>query len=192
MDGTEFLRNHTTNTAVWGKLWNLDFVRRYDLRNKEGRTYEDLPMVFEGIINSNRIAKIDFPFYNYFIDNPNAITKKHASTKYLEDRLWLMNYLDEQREKYKDDRTIAKFVKMLMINQIIPALNNIRTYSGKDKKLLKLLLNSVLKYKNQFPLDFFKSEDIGFIKKTLILISPKLFLKLIRLFDLGKSSQRTC
>uniref|UniRef100_UPI003562CFC6 hypothetical protein n=1 Tax=Mariniphaga sediminis TaxID=1628158 RepID=UPI003562CFC6 len=121
---------------------------------------------------------------------PNAITKKNASGKYLEDRLWLMNYLEEQKESYNSNIIVSKFIKRLMANQINPALNNIRTYSGQDTKLTKLLLNNIVKYRNLFYKDLLKSKDISLTKRILIIISPTLYLKIVSLLDRGKKTKK--
>lgn len=70
-----------------------------------------------------------------------------------------------------------------MINQISPALNNIRTYSGKNKKLIQQLLNNVVKYRNELYQDFLKSRNLNLLKKVIIAISPKQYLRIIQLFD---------
>ena len=66
------------NIGVWDKIYRLDFIKKYQLRNPEHRIFEDALFTFQTLILSKSITVISEPLYYYRKNTGIAITDKEV------------------------------------------------------------------------------------------------------------------
>lgn len=76
-DGVEYalarIKNHCFYAAAPFKLYNLNFLKKHELKFKYGRLHEDELWNPQVILRAKKIVFIDYPFYYYDISRENSI-----------------------------------------------------------------------------------------------------------------------
>lgn len=161
-------------TAVWDKFWLREFVLQNNLKNNEEHIFEDIPFTVKGLITAKKAGVIDFPFYFYYRGNRQSITQKQPPEKHLADREWAIDYLLDLIFSYRE-KPLEKPLKKLLAKQLLPALGNIRNFSGENQKFKKSLFKKVVTARNKVEIILLTIKTIPFAKRIIIYLSPAFF-----------------
>lgn len=173
-DGLTFLTERL-GTACYA----VQFMIRKDLLNgvgfKEGIYFEDMVWTPKMLLKAKRVTSTDLMVYNYLV-RQGSITKsvdEKKKRKVLDDRLLVMDLLQQQMKSVDDKRWFEGMIAQMTISIIGDISKN---YYGERKSLLK-----ILKAKNVFPLSTYHITNIAKRKIRLANISPALLCFVLHL-----------
>lgn len=95
---TRLLYQDGVETSTWGKLYQLSYFQDYHIEYPVGKLYEDIPVTFDLIRYSKKIAIIPNKDYFYFQRN-NSIQYENFSHRKM-DIIVNMNYLEKGIQNY--------------------------------------------------------------------------------------------
>lgn len=98
----------------WSKCWCRDFLKEYNIRFPEGRFYEDVLFVYNGVMKSRSYKIANFVVHHYISGRKNSMTTR-INIKNIEDTVQNLKDLLEmkQTEPSKEiDIIIKKEIKM--------------------------------------------------------------------------------
>lgn len=86
-------------TSAWGKLYKRCFFDR--LRYPEGKLFEDIPVTYQVMLDSEKICYGDHALYNYFY-NEGSISKSSFNPRRLEAIEFMKDSIEKVKEIYND------------------------------------------------------------------------------------------
>lgn len=181
-NGETFIKQYEITSYVWDKFWLKEHLIAHNLKNEEGRYYEDVSFTLVGLLLARRVASIKYQFIYYYIPNLTSISRMAPTNKHLRDRLWVMSYFIEKIDFYDDKEIVVVIQRMLAIH-IRAGLSSLRRYNGSDKVLRKKLLNHIVLALSKSETAILKVKQIPFLKRLLIFISPHIYLNIYSSFD---------
>ena len=98
----------------WSKCWRREYLAENDIKFPEGRFYEDLLFVYNGVMKSNSYKIADFVVHKYTSGRKNSMTTK-ITLQNIEDTLQNIEDLEKLKKvDYKEeiDLVIKKEVRM--------------------------------------------------------------------------------
>ena len=185
-EGCAFMMNNEFSSVVWNKFWLKDFVVRNNVKNTEGKYFQDLQMTIDGLLAAKRVASVDYKFYFNYIGNKTSISRMEKTTKHLNDKQWGIEYMLDKIENYRENTVVVPLKKRLLIGTYA-ALSFLRRYQGKDKESIKNLLNKIREALDKTGFTILTIRSIPVWNRILIYISPAAYLKASRIFDRFKS-----
>lgn len=186
-DGHAYLINNKLSVNVWDKLWLRSFIIMNNLKNTEGRYYEDVQMTYDGLLAANRVAKINYPFYFVFIGSSDSITRMPRTVKHLNDRQWLISHLLSKIKLYNGTK-VEVVLKRLLASVLFTAVADIRKYNGEDKEAVRNLLKKINEAKQIIGFSMLEIKSIFVLKRLFIFIFPIIYLRISRIYDSLKSN----
>lgn len=181
-DGLSFIKYNKITSHAWNKLWLRDFIIKNNLRNEEGRYYQDVSMTLEAFLLANRVAKIDYCFYYYNLTNLTSVTRMPSTDKHLIDRIWVISYYLKKLQLY-DGTEIISPIQMLLARHLRAGLSSLRKYEGDNKELYKDLQCIISKALRMTGVAILKNKNTPILKRVLIYLSPILYLRIYGLYD---------
>jgi len=181
-DGHAYLINNKLNENVWDKFWLRSFIIMNNIKNTEGRYYEDVQMTYDGLLAANRVAKIDYLFYFSFIGNSDSITRMPRTLKHLYDRQWLISHLRSKIKLYNGTK-VEVVLKRLLASVLFPALADIRKYNGEDKEAVRNFLKRINEAKAITGFAMLEVKSVFILKRLFIFIAPIIYLRISRMYD---------
>lgn len=161
------------------QIYNLDFIKKNNLRFIEHVQFEDIHFSMESILSANKVAVITDNFYNRLIRSNSTITKKRTFYSiycYIKIYEKLFNFISSKNF----DIDTKKYI-YLKLNHLAKTVKNIFNRIGPKEKenYIKLtndeaiLLNSIILYINISDIQLNENEDyyniwINFIKNRNI------------------------
>jgi len=176
-NGETFIKQYEFTSYVWDKFWLKEHLIAHNLKNEEGRYCEDVSFTLVALLLAKRIASIEYRFIYYYIPNPTSMSRMVPTDKHLRDRLWALSYLMEKIDFY-DDKEIIRAIQRMLAIHIRGGLSILRRYKGNDKGLRDKLLNHIKLAVSKSETAILKVKQIPFLKRLLIYLSPRLYLKI--------------
>lgn len=184
----EVVEKFLTTNIIGGFSWNKIFKRKlfanHNIRYPEKMKYEDMPMVLECIINSNRIGFLNNNYY-YYIQHDNSTTNV-ANVKYDWDYLRSIFMIKSLLAKYRLEKLFSQELTYYIVDSLIGRYNKIFLLKGVNKKIKDDTEKLIIKSFNEYSL--FKLLKIPFFsrKKKLWILLLKInllkYMLLIRKF----------
>lgn len=144
ISGKEFLKNEIKRDsmymAAWLNLYRKDFLIENNLRFKKGLLHEDEEFTPRAFLMANRVACMQFNFYNYIIRDDSISTQKDMS-KNAEHLFSTLHKLEKIYDELEDDE-----LKKLLKNSL----------ADKYLNMCQLLNNTKSSYNKQLETDFVK------------------------------------
>jgi len=181
-DGLSFMENNEFTSHAWNKLWLRDFIIKHDLKNEEGRYYQDVSMTLEAFILAKRVASIDYSYYYYYLSNSASVTRMPSTDKHLRDRIWVITYFLQKINDYNGTKVIGA-IQMLLARHLRAGLSSLRKYKGDNKELYQECLNLISKALRKTSTAVLRNKNAPILKRVLIYVSPSVYLKLYKALD---------
>lgn len=136
------LFNNDISFAVWNKMFNYEFLKKNQLKFKEGIWFEDLEFVFRAFYYANKISKVNNILVGY--RQREGSIMKTLSLKIL-DKIHVLDelYLFLKRNKTIDD-FYEKF-KILYLRMAFSVIHSTIINKG-DSKVKEDVLNKIFKF----------------------------------------------
>ena len=108
-------------------MYRREYLLEHNLIFRKGITYEDLYIILDLLLNTNRIINIDYPFYNHVfregsILNP-GILNSDASWKKIQDNVSVLDHWKEIIDGI-EDKTLQKYLYGVFFTEYIRTCNN--------------------------------------------------------------------
>lgn len=100
----------TGNVAVWGKLYNIDFITNYKIRFVENLYFEDNNFSFMCVMSAKKCCRINLQLYFYYVNN-DGITRSRVNFEKIHDLKRNMNDIREKLGHGYFDSNIEKNCK---------------------------------------------------------------------------------
>ncbi len=181
-DGYSFIKKNRFTSHAWNKLWLKEFIIKNDLRNEEGRYYQDVSMTLAAFLLAKRVASIDYCYYFYFLSDRTSVTRMPSTDKHLIDRIWVISYYMEKMQHYSGTEIIRP-IQMLLARQLRAGLSSLRKYEGNNRELAEEFLNIATKALRKTGVAVLKNEKTPFLKRILIYLSPSVYLRIYGTYD---------
>lgn len=139
-----FFLNEITGHA-WNKMAKKQLYLENNISYPVGQYYEDMPVTFDLLVNSEKISIIDKKYY-YYVVRENSITQK-INLKKIEDHFSIFKYIENKLEN-ASKISYFKYYKMYLINQLFynfKVFKKIKDSSSEDYSLHKAAIEDKLK-----------------------------------------------
>ena len=157
--------------VAWGYLYKREFFRKNNFEFTKGKYHEDFGLIPLVILKANTVAGVNVFGYNY-VQTDKSITRGNEEIAYkrAQDLLYFYDEMIEKIKEYDISETSKENIKIYYTNCIILEVNNLK---GKEQK------NFIAEIKRRKLADNIKARNAKqFIKKIILKISIKLYLKL--------------
>lgn len=143
----ECINNKRFSAPVWLRMYRADLIKNNNLYFKKGLLHEDENWTPKVLLKANRVAYINFSFYNYII-RKNSITQKKDKTKNIKDIIYTCNEL----EKIYNSLNISEKHKNILKDYLARLYMNTCTYGEFDINFYKKLVNKKFPLVNSYNL----------------------------------------
>lgn len=102
-DRRDYIVNNSLKCALWGRLYNTDFIKKNELLCPDGLLYEDVYFTGIAMFLYNKACRISETMYYYF-SNSSGIVQSTANNRIREETVVFRKMLEElDRKKVLDD-----------------------------------------------------------------------------------------
>ncbi|MCP4551967.1 MAG: glycosyltransferase, partial [Bacteroidetes bacterium] len=181
-DGYTFIENNEFTSHAWNKLWLRDFIVKNDLKNEEGRYYQDVSMTLDAFLIAKRVASINYCYYFYYLSGHTSVTRMPSTDKHLKDRMWVISYYLEKMQDY-NGTGIFRPIQMKLAKNLHAGLSSLRKYKGDNKELSEEFLSIISKALRKTGLAILRARRTPILKRILIYLSPSVYLRIYGTYD---------
>lgn len=175
----KLLMENKITGQLWNKLVRRDLLIKHNIRITPGLDLrEDSSIMYPIMFHANKVAFVNDPLYNYWMDNKYSYVNNLMKCSYQEDLYLLLHEMDTFKQKYITDKDVLysfMYQKLVTLGYLL--INGSNNFITKNKVLYRDIHLSNIKI---CPYKFYKPALILIILKMYFLIP--VYRKLLKLY----------